>query len=256
MRHTMRQKIDFALNNERSRSFLAINYILALIIVVSVTIVIVETVPGYFARWHDFFIYAEYTILTIFGIEYLIRLWSAPHRLRYATSFYGLIDLVSILPSIFIILTPNAIIYHTLGIVRILRVLRLLRTLRLVQLVIPKRQRERIVHELNDGQSLINLEIYWFALITVVVLSATLMYVVEGHIPGTHFPSIPHAMWWSIVTITTVGYGDLVPMTAVGRVVATLTMIAGLGLFVLMLTVVGHILQILLFGSNIEHRKR
>ena len=253
MRHkSLKEQIQDVLNNEHSRWFFPVNNVLALIILVSTAIVVLETVPELFARWHDFFIYAEYTVLTIFSIEYLLRLWSAPNRLRYATSFYGLIDLVSIVPSIFILVTPDAITYHTLGIIRILRVLRLLRTLRLVQLVIPKRQRDRINKELHNGQSLINLEIYVFALATVVILSATLMYVVEGHLPGTHIPSIPHGMWWAIVTISTVGYGDLVPITSMGRVIASLTMLAGLGLFVLMLTVVGHIMQIILFGTKLE----
>lgn len=253
MRHlSFKEQVHAALNNERSRWFFPVNNILALIIVASTMVVILETVPELFVRWGDFFIYAEYTVLTIFGIEYLLRLWSAPNRLRYVTSFYGLIDLVSIVPSVFILLTPDAIAYHTLGIVRILRVLRLLRTLRLVQLVIPKQQRDRLSKELHNGQSLINFEIYVFALATVVILSATLMYVIEGHIPGTHIPSIPHGMWWAIVTISTVGYGDFVPITAAGRVVASLTMLAGLGLFVLMLTVVGHIMQIILFGSKLD----
>lgn len=248
---TLRAAVCRTLNDENSRWFFPVNNLLAVIIVASTFVVILETVPELFARWRDFFIYAEYTVLAIFSVEYALRIWSAPNRLRYITSFFGIIDLLSIVPSLFILLTPDAITYHTLGVIRILRVLRLLRTFRLVRLVIPKRHRDRISKELYNGQSLINLEIYFFALATVVVFAGTLMYLVEGHVPGSHFTSIPDGLWWAIVTITTVGYGDTYPITLAGRLVATATMISGLGLFVLMLTVVGHIMQIILFGTKL-----
>ncbi len=249
---TVRERVDTVLNSEHSRWFFPINNLLALIIIASTFIVVLETVPEYCARWHDLFIYAEYTVLTIFSVEYVLRVWSAPNRIKYMTSFFGIVDLLSIVPSIFILVTPDAITYHTLGVTRILRVLRLLRTFRLVHLVIPKRHRDRITREVQNGQSLINLEIYLFALATVVVFAGTLMYIVEGHVPGTHFTSIPEGLWWAVVTITTVGYGDTYPITLAGRLVATVTMVAGLGLFVLMLTVVGHIMQIILFGSTLD----
>lgn len=254
-RVSAREKVHQILSDEKARWFFPVNNVIALFIVASVIVVILETVPELYAKYAELFLIAEYGILTLFGIEYALRVWSAPDRIRYMTSFFGLIDLISILPGVLLIFMPGVITYHALGVLRILRVLRLLRTFRLVKLVIPKRQRESIAREFHDSSALINLEIYLFALTCVVILSGTFMYVVESAVPGSHFQSIPDGLWWAIVTISTVGYGDTVPITAVGKAIATVTMLAGLALFVLMLTVVGRAMQLALFGTSIDNKK-
>lgn len=251
----LRHAVCRALSDEHSHWFFPVNNTIALVIVASTLVVILETVPSFGATYGHVFVYAEYVFLTIFSFEYMLRVWSAPKPLRYMSSFFGIIDLVAILPGIFLIAAPGAVTYHTLGVLRILRVLRLLRTIRLVRFIIPKRQRERIAEHLKNGTSLINVQIYAFALACVVILAGTLMYVAEGQIPDTKFTSIPVGMWWALVTVSTVGYGDLVPVTTIGKMVGSLTIFLGLGLFVLLLTVVGQTLQIVLFGSSIEEKR-
>ncbi len=253
---TLRERIHYVLSDERSPWFFPVNNVIAAVIIFATVIVILETVQPLFETYSRLFIVAEMVVLTIFTIEYVLRIWSSPNPVRYMTSFFGIIDFLSIIPGLFLILLPNAITYHTLGIIRILRVLRLLRTFRLVRLAIPKRHRERMSRQFHNSITLINFEIYVFALVMVVVFSGTLMYIVEGGLPNSHFSSIPDGLWWAVVTISTVGYGDLVPISALGKIIATATMFAGLGLFVLMLTVVGRVMQVILFGTTIDDRTK
>ena len=249
---SLREKVHYVLSDEKSPWFFPVNNVIALVIVAATILVILETDEPLYNQYARYFLLAEFAVLIVFSIEYALRVWSSPQPLRYMTSFFGIIDLLSIVPGVFLILFPTSVTYHTLGIIRILRVLRLLRTFRLVRLVIPKHHRERMSREFKNTVTLINLEIYLFALATVIVFSGTLMYLAESHLPESKFHSIPDGLWWAIVTVSTVGYGDIVPMTALGRVIATFTMLAGLGLFVLMLTVVGRVMQVVLFGSRID----
>lgn len=251
---TLREKVHHVLSDERSPWFFPVNNVIALIIIAATIVVILETVEPLYLEYARYFLIAELAVLSIFSIEYALRVWSSPDPLKYITSFFGIIDLLSIVPGFFLVFFPGSVTYHTLGIIRILRVLRLLRTFRLVRLVIPRKHRERISQELRNSETLVNLEIYLFALATVVVFSGTLLYIAEGHLPQSEIKSIPDGLWWSIVTVSTVGYGDIVPVTALGRFIATGTMLLGLGLFVLMLTVVGRAMQLALFGSRIDNQ--
>ncbi|HWO07614.1 MAG TPA: potassium channel family protein [Candidatus Paceibacterota bacterium] len=106
------------------------------------------------------------------------------------------------------------------------------------------------------GVAIFNIEIYLFALLCIVVISGSLLYVVESQVPGSSFASIPAGMWWAVVTITTVGYGDLVPFTVVGRIIAALTMLPGLIMFALLVAVMGRTMQTVLFGSPIDESHR
>jgi voltage-gated potassium channel len=224
MLHTVtsvRKNIHRAFNDERARWFLSVNNIIAIIIITSTAFLILETVPEYYKQYEGFFRTAELLIITFFAVEYMLRLWSAPQPMRYITSFFGIIDFLAVLPGIIFLVNPASLAYHTLGLLRILRILRLLRTLRLIHLVLPPHYRQRIAREFRNSEMWINLEIYFSTLITVVIFSGTLIYLIEGAIPGSTFTSIPAGLWWAVVTITTVGYGDLVPITIAGKFVAT-----------------------------------
>jgi len=156
------------------------------------------------------------------------------------------------LPSLLAFALPWAFPYHALGVLRILRILRILRAFRLVRFVVSTKRRRQIVHNMAQGIAIFNIEIYLFALLSIVTISGALLYVFESAIPGSPFTSIPAGMWWSIVTITTVGYGDLVPVTIYGRIIAALTMLSGLVMFALLVAVMGRTIQTMLFGSPLE----
>jgi len=246
----LRRVLVRAFQNEESKLYFSLNNFIALAILASVVTVIFETVPSFTASYADIFYTLEWIFLVIFGVEYALRIYTAKDKRGYVLSPIGILDLAALLPSLALLGLPLQSL-AILWVLRLLRILRLLRTIRLVRFIAPDaRTRSRLgkfVHEIQW----INIEIYLFALLLVVVFSATLMFVAEGHIPGTHFPTIPDGMWWAIVTITTVGYGDMVPLTVMGKVIAGLTMICGLALFALMLVVVGHAAQRALFGSEV-----
>lgn len=227
------------------------NTIVSIAIVISVVTVILQTVPEIVEARESLFYAFEAFFFFFFLAEYLLRVYSAPDKRKYIFSPLGILDFLCLLPGL-MLLGPPFKDFGVLWVFRLLRILRLLRTIRLIRFVAPsERMRNRLARVFTHIQW-INVEIYLFAFILVIVFSATFMFMVEGHLPDTHFPTIPDAMWWSLVTITTVGYGDLVPQTVWGKVIAGTTMMAGLALFALMLAVVGQITQKLLFGSEVR----
>lgn len=254
-RMSVRARIGDVLNNERSKWYFFVNDAIAVIIVVSVALLVLETVPSMAARYGTFFYVAELCVLAFFGVEYALRLWTAERPVRYATSFFGIIDAASILPGLLAVLLPVIFPYHTLGILRILRVLRILRTLRLVRFVLPTKRRIQMARDMASGIALFNIEIFLFAFTSVVVITGALMYAVENALPGSKFVSIPDGMWWAVVTMTSVGYGDMVPVSATGKLIASFTMLAGLVFLALLVAVMGRTMQTVLFGSPIEGRR-
>ena len=106
-----------------------------------------------------------------------------------------------------------------------------------------------------DGVRFANLEIYFFTLFSLVVIAGTLIYLAEGRVLGTDFVNIPAGMWWAIVTLTTVGYGDMVPATVLGKIIAGFTMVAGLSMFALLVSVMGKVMQNVLFGGTVETKE-
>jgi len=252
----MRQKLDYylklAFENKESRAYHIVNDILAIIIVIAVLIVIVESVVEIQETYTAFFIISEAVVLTIFTLEYLIYIYLAPNKRKYIFSTLGIIDLLAILPTYLgfvLVLAPG---FKSLRVLRIVRVLRLLRIFRLLKLVsYARRQHNGEKIHIKDFPWY-NIEIYFLALFSVVVIAGTFMHFVEKGIDGTPFINIPQGLWWAIVTLTTVGYGDMVPQTLFGRIIAALTMISGLMLFAVLVSVVGKVMQKILFGTTSE----
>ena len=188
------------------------------------------------------------TILVVaFTVEYVLHVWVAPNRWAYIKSFWGIVDLLSILPALLAFL-PNA----GMRVVRTLRVLRVLRMIKLMKLASDQARlsAQRAAKQQSSFAS--DITIYAMALVTVLVISSTLAYFAEQDIDDTAFNSIPAAMWWAIVTITTTGYGDMVPSTAAGKLVAAGTMFAGLALFGILTSVIGRAVMTTLFGRPAE----
>lgn len=189
-------------------------------ILVSVVVVLLDSVGPIRARYGRLLYGIEWFFTVLFTIEYILRLMSTEKPLRYARSFFGVIDLLSILPTYLSVLLPGS---RYLIVVRILRVLRVFRVLRLAQYMGESRL---LMQALRASRR--KVAVFLFTVLTLVVVLGSLIYVVEGEEHG--FTSIPKSIYWAVVTLTTVGYGDIAPQTPLGQFVASIVMILGYGI--------------------------
>ena len=197
--------------------------VLIALILISVSCVMLESVPTYYDVWGDWLHRVEVFCLFVFLFEYILRLWCVEKPWKYASSFYGIIDLLSITPLFFIwiIFIPAA---QSFIVFRLFRILRIFRIFHLVRYVVEENM---LLHAFRASGKKIS--IFLITILPIVVLFGSLMYVVEGGVtPG--FDTIPESIYWAIVTITTVGYGDIVPQTIIGRILASFSMIMGYAL--------------------------
>jgi len=193
---------------------------LLIVIVFSVLAVMLESMPEIEKEYgHQLFI-IEWVITICFCIEYALRIWIVRHKFKYIFSFYGIIDLLAILPSFLSIFLVGA-----QGLITI-RALRLLRVFRLFKLTRYTTESNTLIRALKASREKIS--VFLFAVLISVIFIGTLMYLVEGSDQG--FTSIPKSIYWAIVTLTTVGYGDIAPGTALGQFIASLVMIMGYGI--------------------------
>ena len=200
---------------------------LSILIVINLIAVCLETINSLFTEHKMVFVTIELVSVSIFSIEYALRVWSRPaasdehgktaaaKRLGYIFSFTGIIDLMAILPSILPLLLGGVD----------LRWLRILRLIRLLKFSHYSSALEdlfcAVQHEWRSFAATL------YLLILAILISSSLIYLFEQNVQPEHFGSIPDAMWWTVVTLTTVGYGDIVPMTVAGKLVATLTALMG-----------------------------
>jgi voltage-gated potassium channel len=196
------------------------NVVLILAILASVVVVMLDSVASIRAR-HGPALYAgEWFFTILFTIEYALRLWSSPRPGEYARSFYGVIDLMAIVPTYLAVIFPSG---RFLVALRVLRVVRVFRILKLSQYV---QEASVISQALRASRHKIT--VFVTAVMSVVVVVGSLMYLIEGGDNG--FTSIPQSIYWAIVTMTTVGYGDLSPQTPLGKTLASALMVAGYGI--------------------------
>ncbi|MGR5001640.1 ion transporter [Vibrio celticus] len=186
-------------------------------ILASLLVLILESIPNVMTEWSQQLRYIEYTFTALFTLEYLLRLYCSPKPKSYATSFYGVVDLLAILPTYLAIIFPGA---SFMGVVRLLRVMRIFRILKLVRYL---QDSNILLRSLLMARR--KILIFFSTVGILVVIFGALIFVIEG--PDNGFTSIPHSIYWAIVTITTVGYGDMVPQTALGKAIASLTMLLG-----------------------------
>lgn len=189
-------------------------------VVASVLVVMFETVRPLADRHAPLLFALEWAFTLIFTVEYVARMVCADRRLRYATSFFGLVDLAAVLPMYIATFVPGL---HVLLDVRILRMLRAFRILKLTEYV-------REYSSLGDAllASRRKIAVFLSVVAMVVVVLGTVMYVLEG--PQHGFTSIPVAIYWAITTMTTVGFGDITPQTNLGRAVSSVVMLLGWGI--------------------------
>ena len=205
-----------------------IDIFLVNLIFFNILMVILETVDTLYFRYKLWFIYFELFSVTIFSLEYVSRFWSCVEnktkgetngkaRLRYIFSFSAIIDLIAILPSLLAFLFPTV----DLRFVRALRIFRLLKFSRYSNSI------NTLLIVLWDQRK--SLGAAFFILFIVLIISSSGMYIVEKDIQPDKFGSIPQSMWWSIVTLTTVGYGDVYPVTSMGKFFGSIIIILGIG---------------------------
>jgi voltage-gated potassium channel len=250
-----------------------------------------ETLEPYATDNAAVFHWIEIIAVTFFTFDYIGNLYFAKDRVKYFFSFWGLVDLISILPTFLAFLNLSSL--QGTKVLRVLRVVRVLRVLKMARIAV-----QQIMSSVRTKNPILtNLKIYFIALFSVVMISSTLMYYVEGSlytaealaagqaaldeelklnplpessppeaskfmptdpISGNAIPedkrfytSIPSAMWWCMVTLTTTGYGDMFPLTAGGRIIACFTMLLGLVLFGILLNIVGKTIMVMLFGEQV-----
>lgn len=187
------------------------------LILFSVLVVMVESVPEIGRKYSDVFFVIEWCMTVIFTIEYLLRIWISLKPVKYVFSFWGFIDLLAILPSYLSLIFAG---YHYFVIVRIFRLLRVFRILKLARF---NAEAGSLINSLRA--SVHKLSVFLVAVLAIVVFMGTIIYVVEGGEKG--FTSIPQSIYWAIVTVTTVGYGDIVPQTVLGKFFSSMAMIIG-----------------------------
>ena len=188
-------------------------------ILLSVAAVMLESVAAVEVVWGRTLYLMEWVFTLLFTVEYGLRLWLSRKPLRYATSFFGIVDLLSCLPTYLSLIFVGS---QSLLVIRILRLLRMFRVLKMVSHV---EGANVILIGLRASRAKIT--VFFFAVLVFSILAGTLMYLVEGQIPGTPFSSIPMSIYFAVVSITTVGYGDMVAMTALGKTLTVFYVLAG-----------------------------
>lgn len=189
-------------------------------IIASIMVIMLESVRAVEAQWRVELKIAEWFFTAVFTLEYALRLIAVRKPIKYALSFFGLVDLIAILPTWLSIFVPGAQFLLSI------RVLRLLRIFRILKLAHYLSQAEILRQALAQSQRKIT--VFLVTVTTIVIIVGSLMYVIEGEAHG--FTSIPQSIYWAIVTLTTVGYGDISPKTPLGQSLASIVMIMGYGI--------------------------
>lgn len=194
--------------------------VLIFAIIASVTVVMLDSVARVRAEQGQLLFVLEWIFTILFTAEYVLRLTVSPNPRAYARSFFGMVDLFSILPTYLSLILPGG---QFLIVIRLLRVLRVFRVLKLTQYV-----GEANVLGQTFWEQRYKITVFLFTVLTVVAIVGSLMYLIEG--PEAGFTSIPRGVYWAIVTLTTVGYGDIAPTTSLGQALAAMVMILGYGI--------------------------
>ncbi|PWL28852.1 MAG: ion transporter [Fluviicola sp. XM-24bin1] len=213
----MRERLHTVIFGTSTRAGKNFDLVLLFIILASVLIVLLESMPSMRARYGEELSIAEWGFTIVFSIEYLIRIWISPKPLRYIISFWGIIDIVSIIPTF---ISPFITGSHSLAAIRALRLLRIYRILKLSRFT---SESQMLLQSLRA--SYYRIMVFMFFVVMMMILAGTAMYVIEGGENG--FESIPASIYWAIVTTTTVGYGDITPTTGLGKILSSIMMILG-----------------------------
>jgi voltage-gated potassium channel len=213
IRHTLYQVI-YQSHTPAGKGF---DIALMIVILASVLIIVLDSVAEISQQYGELLAAAEWLFTTLFTIEYILRIFCIHRPLKYIASFYGIIDLLSIVPSYISLFIPGS---HYLQVIRIMRVLRVFRVLKLVRFI---NQSNMLLNALLASR--LKITIFLFTISTLLVVFGSAMYLIEG--PEHGFTNIPVSIYWAVVTLTTVGFGDITPQTVLGRAISAVVMVIG-----------------------------
>jgi voltage-gated potassium channel len=214
---TWRQRLYIIIFESDTRAGQRFDTALLLTILASLVVVMLDSIQTIHLAYRDLFSALEWGFTALFALEYGLRLYCSPKPLRYAFSFFGLIDLLAVLPAFLALAFEDA---QFLMIVRVIRMIRIFRVLKLRQYLT---QANFLLTALRASRR--KIVVFLVTVSSLVTVFGALMYVIEG--PAHGFTSIPTSIYWAVVTLTTVGFGDITPKTPLGQMVATLVMITG-----------------------------
>ena len=213
----LKNKIFVVIFGTDTRAGKTFDVILLWMIIISVTAVVLESVLSLREAYHDIFYTTEWFFTLVFTVEYLLRIYSSPKPWKYITSFFGIIDLLAILPTYLGLVFDQATFLLTIRAFRLLRMFRVLKLGRYIG------EAAILVQALKHSKH--KIIVFFGAVLTLVLILGSVLYLVEGEESG--FTSIPQSIYWAIVTITTVGYGDIAPATVLGKILASVAMLTG-----------------------------
>lgn len=217
MESAFRKSINRIVFSSETRGGKIFDVAVIVCIIISIIVVILDSVPEISIRYHDSFYVLEWIFTIIFSLEYILRIIATKRPLRYIFSFYGIVDLLATIPTyVGLFLSGGSSLLA-------LRALRLFRIFRVFKL--SRYTSAGIILRRSLSASRDKIFVFLVAVFSVIIVIGTLMYLVEGEKGG--FTSIPRSIYWTIVTITTVGYGDIAPVTGLGRFLASITMLTG-----------------------------
>lgn len=217
---------------------------LLIFIFASLVVVMFDSIAYYRLEYGTLLTGLEWFFTAVFAMEYLVRIYTHPEPRKYIFSFYGAIDLLSVLPAFIALLLPDA---QYLLVVRAIRMLRVFRVLKLTQYL---SQANFLMVALRGSKQ--KIVVFLLTVTTMVLLFGTLMYVVEG--PAHGFTSIPMSIYWAVVTITTVGFGDITPQTPLGKALSTLVMITGYSIIAVPTGIFTAELATAMRADSLQHR--
>lgn len=216
---TLRQRVYTIIFEADTRAGRLFDVVLIVAILLSLLVVMMDSVESIAREYHGPLTVMEWLFTLLFTTEYLARLWCAPKPLAYARSFFGVVDLLAILPTYLALFFPEL---HALIDVRVLRLIRVFRVFKLTLYMAEFTHLGRAIRA--SGRKIL---VFLSVVLMLVLVMGTLMYVVEG--PANGYTSIPVGVYWAITTVTTVGFGDITPKTDLGRALASLMMLMGWG---------------------------
>ena len=220
MNHSFKEELYDIIFEADTKIGRAFDIVLLILILLSILIVSLESVKSLADKYGNVLLYLEWGITIFFTLEYFFRIYIVRNKFSYILSYYGLIDLLSVLPTYIGIFFTGA---QGLIVIRALRLLRIFRILKLSRYV---QDSAMIISALKASRTKIS--VFLYAVVLLVIIIGTIMYLIEGEESG--FGSIPEGIYWAIVTLTTVGYGDIAPVTTLGRFIASFVMILGYGI--------------------------